>query len=114
MDSILLPKLASEASNSVSQLMSHLYSHQSQRQHLKKASSFRSCDLLASVVALCPNVVSESLRIRAQVETTGRLTRGQLVLDWFNKNPSDGREVEIITKVHPKLVQDALLCMTSL
>jgi len=114
-DNVWLPQFKSSSSASVAFLMEHMYSHQRSLQNKRDhVTSFRSCDLTAALVAFHPKVVAKSLVLRAQIETAGRLTRGQLVLDWFEKAPDKGRIVEIVTELVPECVHNVLLRMTLL
>ncbi len=46
---------------------------------------YETCDPIAMAVALHPEVVEEIVERRCFVETKGNLTRGSIIVDWFER-----------------------------
>lgn len=58
---------------------------------IKFRKSYVSCDPLAMAIVIDPEVISSSQRVFCDVELTGELTRGQVVVDWrtiTNESPN--------------------------
>ncbi|GAB1607795.1 inosine-uridine preferring nucleoside hydrolase-like isoform X2 [Argonauta hians] len=76
-------------------------------QRSNKNQHYIMCDELAMVAAMRNDSILESHDVYAQVEVAGKLTRGQVVLDWRNitgKTPN----VKIVTKMDTKIIEDLL------
>jgi inosine-uridine nucleoside N-ribohydrolase len=72
---------------------------------------YETCDPIAVAVAMHPEIVEESIDRRCFVETKGLLTRGSIIVDWFEKYPTGGTDrkpVKIITKVNSEMMIELL------
>jgi len=62
---------------------------------------YETCDPIAVAVALLGDeIVQETVCKPCYIETEGALTRGALIVDWFQRYPSEKRNpVRIVTKI---------------
>lgn len=68
-------------------------------------------ELADQILVACiikPSVVKETSNVYAAVETTGEITRGQLVIDWKN-HLSKKQNVKIITKIDRDGIAEILI-----
>ena len=72
---------------------------------------YETCDPIAVAVAMHPEIIEEFVDRRCFVETKGLLTRGTIIVDWFEKYPISGKHrnpVKIITKVNSEKMIELL------
>ena len=63
--------------------------------------SYETCDPIAVAVALLGDeIVEQVIQKRCYIETEGDLTRGAVIVDWFERYPSEKRHpVKIVTNL---------------
>lgn len=49
---------------------------------------YETCDPLAVAVAMHPEIVEELIEKRCYIETKGLLTKGAVIVDWFERYPT--------------------------
>jgi len=65
------------------------------------------CDQLAMSVLLEPETVKEVAEVYANVELHGKLTRGQVVIDWQNKLKKPAN-IRLVTKLSNQNCKDMM------
>jgi inosine-uridine nucleoside N-ribohydrolase len=67
---------------------------------------YETCDPIAVAVAMHPEVVEEIIERRCYVETKGIMTRGSIIVDWFERYPAikPRNPVKIISKVKSEMM----------
>lgn len=66
------------------------------------------CDELAMAAAINEETILESHAVYAEVETQGKITKGQLVSDWKNYTGQQAN-VRIVTKMDINQVEELLI-----
>ena len=82
-----------------------------ERERKLKAPLYNAWDQLAAAIVIDEGVVSESKNVYATVELAGKLTRGQMVVDWMGKleKPHNVRLItDINRELYLKYVADAV------
>ena len=71
---------------------------------------YETCDAIAVAVAMHPEtIIEEILEKRCYIETKGLLTRGAVIVDWFERYPSHPRKpLKIVTKVNGHLLVEMM------
>lgn len=85
--------------------------HDSYRVALKNlANHYETCDPFAVAVALLGGrFVKECIEKKCYVETEGEMTRGAVIVDWFERYPAIPRpRVKIVTKVNEVMLMDLM------
>ncbi|XP_002732872.1 nucleoside hydrolase-like [Saccoglossus kowalevskii] len=75
---------------------------------LGKDSPYICWDSLAMVARLCKDAIVESVQHYATVELHGKLTRGQMVVDWYDKL-NKPKNVNIIKKLNMDIIKEMLI-----
>lgn len=72
---------------------------------------YETCDPLAVVAAMIPEEsVEEVIEKRCYIETNGTLTKGAVIVDWFERYPMirPRKPVKIVTKINSRLLIDLM------
>lgn len=86
--------------------MQKLHHHLNSRQQIPDFFVF--CDELAMAVAIDDGIILEGQNLYAEVETQGKITKGQLVLDWKNVTGKPAN-VRIVTNVNIDRFEELLI-----
>jgi inosine-uridine nucleoside N-ribohydrolase len=71
---------------------------------------YDACDPIAVAVAMHPEVIDEVIEKRCYIETEGSITRGTVIVDWFERYPikKPRPHVKIVTKVKGEMIVDLM------
>lgn len=67
------------------------------------------CDPIVVALTFNPELIIKSSKVNAEVELNGKLSRGQLVVDWLEIDPDQIPRLEIILKLNLDAVKDMMI-----